>query len=375
MMRALVCAALLACGCDPIGKTLELTLESGCPNLGSAETVRVEVVSTPQIANSTRDLPASDVFGADATRRLVLLFPESVQTVDVTVRVLDPGGSERVSGFTHLDISQPGNYMRTMTLAAAACPVPDMSTSDPVTDLRIDFSANDGGCGVLRLTGGHADAPHLNDYNLPGDFTLEAWIYIRIPVPAPPAIERNIVGHWGSGAAGTASWALYLTPDRRPTIAISCNGTVGVPHFQWVSGNDSLQLDRWYHVAAEYEQSTQRGRVYVDGMLASTTPANLGCPMAHPVSGIPLTIAHDDLTGGRSFLGDVDEIRVSHGHRYATIHPFTPAHTLASDVSTVALFHFEPPASSGTTAADSSTRNNNAATLTPTDAVLTSHCR
>lgn len=194
-------------------------------------------------------------------------------------------------------------------------------------------------CGVLQLTGGQAASPSRAEYN-PTSFTLEAWI-------RPTSLDgyQNLLGHWGSQAGGTGSYALYLNGDN-PSLAIACNGmtVLSVPTFA------TIAQDQWTHVAATFDASTTTGAIYVNGQPGGST--NFGCsPLA--TTGVPVQIAYHDPEGGRSVQGMMDDARLSSVVRYTAA--FTPPASLAPDADTLALFRFE---GSGSVLTDESSLGN-----------------
>lgn len=218
-----------------------------------------------------------------------------------------------------------------LVLLCGAC-IPEFPSNNP--DLRP-------ACGVLQLTGGQASSPSRPEYN-PTSFTLEAWIR-----PSNLDGYQNILGHWGSFSATTASYALYLDGDN-PSLAIACDGKtlLAVPTFA------SIAQDQWTHVAATFDATTTTGAIYVNGQAGGST--NFSCaPLA--TTGVPLQIAYNDPAGGRSLQGLMDDARLSSVVRYTGA--FTPPASLVPDADTLALFRFE---GSGGTLTDESSLANHA---------------
>jgi hypothetical protein len=335
-MIRLLCLVALLSACTR-GKTLELQLSSGC-DLSTATTVRIETTL------GTTERTAAEVFAGSATPRLLLLLPEATPALDVTVRVLD-GTSERASGTTRVDFDGPGNYTRALPLTGPGCATPPDLTAIDLT-APPDLSASpDMPCGVLRLTGGSANAASQAFHNPPGSFTVEAWVYRHIPTPPPtPVNYYNIVGHWGVASLNTGSWALF-TDDSRPVFGVTCDGTVA--NMTRTMSTTQLQLDRWTHIAGVFNATNQRVYLFVDGQLIGSNMA--ACNRA-VTNNQPFQIAYNDPEGGDEFLGDVDDVRLTTGARYAG--PFTPDHRLPLEAETLALYHFDADG------ADSSTANN-----------------
>lgn len=200
------------------------------------------------------------------------------------------------------------------------------------------------GCGVLHLTGGSAASPSNSSYTVSA-FTLEAWIR-----PSTLVGDKNILGHWGVFSNNTGSYGLYMS-SAFPALGFTCNGGSFTP----VTSSVAIAADQWAHVAGVFDGTDSR--IYVNGVLRGTVTQSCAAP--HATTGIPFQIAYNDPEGGDSFLGYIDEARLSSVVRY-TGTSFTPQAILSSDSNTEALFHFE---GSGATLTDSSPQANHA-TLT-----------
>jgi hypothetical protein len=360
--RALVALGLCALGCGQ-GKTLEIRLAPAC-DLSSAESVRIDV-SGGGLATHSETRGAAEVFGPSGPARLLFLFPDSVTSVEVVVRVLAAGGTERASGSVQVSFDGPGNREEQLPLTGNGCLAPPDLGGDLGFDLTAPHDLADP-CGVLRLSGGSANAPARDAvYNPAGAFSVEAWVYPD--ATGTPPTSQNLVGHWGLGSASTGSWALYLA-GMKPSLGITCDGTL-TGNFQSVTAANALPQRQWHHVAGTFNPASQLGRVWVDGVIAGSGP--ITCSAAHATTGIPLQLAYNDPEGGGSFLGELDEVRLSSGLRYSA--PFTPAARVASDATTLALYHFDAPESVGTSCADSSSQMN--ASALSGSAALSVRCR
>lgn len=200
--------------------------------------------------------------------------------------------------------------------------------------------------GVADLSGGSLTAEGRPAYDV-GSFTLEVWFR---PSAAALMGDRNVFGRWGEFGM-TGSYALYLS-EGRPSLGLSCTGM----DFYAASAPGTLTAGAWVHLAATFEASTGRMRVFVDGTSVVSIDANdLGAP--DPCPPFPLTstanlvLGYDDPRGGDPAQGLVDEARLSDTVRYPD--EFTPATTFTADGNTIALYQFEdaslPAADSGAT--------------------------
>ena len=123
-----------------------------------------------------------------------------------------------------------------------------------------------------------------------GPVTTEAWFRA--------GQTNGTVLAWGEEKRPCKIMFNFLSP---PRIAIQC-------YFADVEARTSLATDRWYHVVHTY--SEKDSRVYVNGELDGTST---------PVLDLPKTsrLWIGGWYGNYHFVGDIDEVRISHGVRSA----------------------------------------------------------
>ncbi len=189
------------------------------------------------------------------------------------------------------------------------------------TDDYIDFSAS-------------ADT---NAFDVDGDFTLEAWIYMNSITGARTILAKR--DFTAATPPSTTNYALRVDNGSlrlfwyaSPSTLIDCfeNATPG--------GQASISATTWHHVAATFDSSTMVATLYVDGAnVYSVAMASMPEPNDYPLI---LGANYSSGTYGNDFSGIIDEIRISKNVRYTNnfTRPSTP---FLSDSNTVALFHFD----------------------------------
>ena len=144
------------------------------------------------------------------------------------------------------------------------------------------------------ITGTLADA---NAFNLPNDFTIEAWIYL-----ATTAGSHCITGKWGG--TGHFAFIFYVT-GTTIEFASGTNGQFGAI----TSVATSFSTNTWYHVAASRAGSSLR--LFQDGALLTTATETRDCSSVNTVSRLYVGMNQDGLIF--PFNGHIDELRITKG--------------------------------------------------------------
>lgn len=101
-------------------------------------------------------------------------------------------------------------------------------------------------------------------------FTAEAWVRLRNYAPAnkfPFLIWQD--GSWSFSASNFYSGGAA----GRPTMQVARSGGGEILNF---TASRNLVLSRWEHIAFVYDDSTKIGRVYLGGVLDTTSAAGTG---------------------------------------------------------------------------------------------------
>jgi glucose/arabinose dehydrogenase len=192
------------------------------------------------------------------------------------------------------------------------------------------------------------DAP-ARPVDVGGDFTLEWWM-------------KTAPGNaTGSCVAGNGGWLLGNILFNRDVSGAGDFGEYGVSLFgtggrlafgvdrlgtgNTICGTASVADGAWHHVAVVRASASGALRLYVDGQLdaqgvgpTGDVSYRDGRSTSFPNSD-PFLVVGGGKTGGASYRGWIDEVRVSDAARYAAA--FTPAGPFLSDGDTAALYHFD----------------------------------
>ena len=143
------------------------------------------------------------------------------------------------------------------------------------------------------------------NYDLPTDFTIEAWIY-----PTSLSSNRLIVDTYNASQAG--SYQLYWrSTGGSLAFYTQADGVV----LQDSSGSN-IQVNTWHHVAVTRSGSTFR--MFVDGTQVNST--TLTRDLTH---GIPVAIGYQQATNTNYFAGYMQDVRITKGLARYTAN-FTP---------------------------------------------------
>jgi hypothetical protein len=143
------------------------------------------------------------------------------------------------------------------------------------------------------------------DYDLPTDFTIEAWIY-----PTALSSNRLIVDTYSASQAG--SYQLYWrSTGGSLAFYTQADGVI----LQDSSGSN-IQVNTWHHVAVTRSGSTFR--MFVDGTQVNSTTFTRD--LTH---GIPVAIGYQQATNTNYFAGYMQDVRITKGLARYTAN-FTP---------------------------------------------------
>ncbi|HET6401156.1 MAG TPA: choice-of-anchor D domain-containing protein [Candidatus Kapabacteria bacterium] len=145
--------------------------------------------------------------------------------------------------------------------------------------------------------------------------TFEAWID---PQPQPGKIQY-IAGLWGPNKDNNDQWVLFIQ-DTKIYFALSKDNSYkgDSDNTVAVASVPDLYTNGWRHVAAVWDAQSTAARIYIDGVLVATVTNPL-----YPLTKLhvpednllPLQIGscnglNDDPVTNRTFLGQIDEVRL-----------------------------------------------------------------
>jgi hypothetical protein len=234
------------------------------------------------------------------------------------------------------------------------------STTKEPTPVCIDGDPCSGHARALYFRGAYdrVEIPSSSALDLPQDFALEAWVLVK-----SYAAGHGVLNRWIPGVGDIE--LTFGTPEPLPQLELPSLEAVPShvlaswafvrPDYWLTAVAPSLPvIDSWHHVAAVYGGGQYR--LYVDGAVVSAFAATE--PVANPESTLYLgaTARHErtfDGSLGTLYWPPIDgfiaDVRLSSGNRYPA--DFTPEAHLATDASTIALWHLDE--GKGATATDS----------------------
>ena len=151
--------------------------------------------------------------------------------------------------------------------------------------------------------------------NLGSALTFEAWID---PQPQPGKIQY-IAGLWGPNKDNNDQWVLYIRGTQIYFELSKDNSYKGdTDNTIAIANVPDLYTNGWRHIAAVWDAQSTAARIYIDGALrASATNPLYPCAKLHVPDDpqLPFQIGscnglYDDTVSRRTFLGQIDEIRL-----------------------------------------------------------------
>lgn len=159
-----------------------------------------------------------------------------------------------------------------------------------------------------------------------GDFTFEGWFYAT-----NWSSYRTL---WTSGnGSNQGNCAIYMNGGN--TMEIYNNG-VGPALFS--RSGFSMSTNTWYHIAVTRSGSTMR--CFKNGTQVSTSATQA---YNFKSAGTRAYIGNDGISGGFSFVGHIDSLRVTKGLARYTANFTEPTAALENDSNTSLLCQFEQP--------------------------------
>ena len=137
-------------------------------------------------------------------------------------------------------------------------------------------------------------------WNFPGDFTIEAWIYLTAAIGSGAHAEYALAAQWSGG--GGLCWLWYLKSDGFSIVLGDGSPIIGYDN----RGSVSLNAGQWHHVALVRSAGTLSS--YLDGSRFGTYSSSIN------LSGNAALTIGDQTDGSvRPFFGLIDEFRITKG--------------------------------------------------------------
>ena len=251
-----------------------------------------------------------------------------------------------------------------LSCAATACEndvaVQLLPPDPPPPAVCVDGEPCSGRAWALSFQGAYdrIEIPSASQLDLPQDFAIEAWVWVR-----SYDAGHGILNRWIPGVGDLQ--LTFGTPEPLPQLelpsleqvpshVLASWGFVRPDYWLTTVAPALPSVEAWHHLASSYGGGSFR--LYVDGTLVGSMDSTE--PVANPQSTLYLgaTARHErafDSAGGTLYWPPIDgfiaEVRLSSSNRYAA--DFTPEKRLKADAATLALWHLDEGV--GTIAGDS----------------------
>ncbi|MEM1094706.1 MAG: LamG-like jellyroll fold domain-containing protein [Bacteroidota bacterium] len=267
-----------------------------------------------------------------ASVRSPLLAPSSIRD-DFYFRVGNANGTDadangvniQVIPYTMVNgVPTPGTAVNALTLNGPITP-----HVGAMRYHRLDLSAYQGQMVQVVVTATGSEAIYLDDFSGidPANYTVASEPGLAWVGDGAQVYELGQHANFGitGGSFAIEGWFKFDNPMQQQTL-IGDNGPGslrqllhielrnGRPHFGFYAddlhSSETLQANRWYHLAFTYNHAENRQYIYVDGLERGERVA--GGPLAAP-SGSSLFIGQSGL-GVTPMRGQVDELRIWRKH-------------------------------------------------------------
>lgn len=184
-----------------------------------------------------------------------------------------------------------------------------MNDLETVGNAQISTGVVKYGTGSLAFNGStdYLTSPQSVNIDLPGDFTVECWIYF-----GSVSGTSAIVGKWGG--SGAYAWVLQYISGTGLRFYTGVSGGLGTS----IAGAWTPSTGVWYHIAVS--RSSGSVRLFVNGSQVGTTTTNTdNCTTSNQA----LNIGRNADTNIQYLNGYIDDLRITKGVARYTAN-FTP---------------------------------------------------
>jgi hypothetical protein len=162
-------------------------------------------------------------------------------------------------------------------------------------------------------TGDYLKAPYNPAYSLPGDFTVETWIYLT---SAAGTGNQTIASYQYNNSDGTGVWGFYLNGSGPYTLYFNTQGTNHAS-----TTTVAIPINTWTHVT--YCRSGSTGRFFVNGTIVGSSVADSSTYSSTSGS---LFVGIMSNASSAPLYGYLDDFRITNGYARYTSN-FTPPTT------------------------------------------------
>jgi hypothetical protein len=190
-----------------------------------------------------------------------------------------------------------------------------MTTMETVGDAKLSTAVSKFGGSSMSFdgTGDYLKAPFNPAYSLPGDFTVETWIYLT---SAAGTGNQTIASFGYNNSTGAGPWGFYLNGNGPYTLYFN-----STPGNKASTTTVAIPINTWTHVT--YCRTGSTGRFFVNGTIVGTAIAD-----AFTYSGTTESLFVGIMSDASSapLYGYLDDLRITKGvARYTS--NFTPPTT------------------------------------------------
>ncbi|MEK7950531.1 LamG-like jellyroll fold domain-containing protein [Luteolibacter soli] len=162
---------------------------------------------------------------------------------------------------------------------------------------------------AVQGAGNLVEIPNTAAINNAGSFSAEVWLK-PTSIPATGALISPIASfRENDNVYGRAGWLIYQGDAATGFNFRAYNRNGSTFTFSITSGAGTVTAGAWHHVVATWDSTTNQGKLYVNGVLCSTsavvTPSGPNNSTYEPNNTRPLTLGSRD--GAFGWSGDLDE--------------------------------------------------------------------
>jgi hypothetical protein len=160
------------------------------------------------------------------------------------------------------------------------------------------FAGGGSWAGGIRDSGGsfnganYVSVPAHANFNSPGSFSISLWVWPEVLDGVYRGLMYKDFEQWGQT---TTAWRLLVTPQNKVRFDARAD-------LHMLDSITSLEPRRWAHIAAVYDLSAGKMRLYLNGVLENEV-------LGDPNNGLnlPIVIGKEEWS---SFSGVIDEVRM-----------------------------------------------------------------
>ena len=193
------------------------------------------------------------------------------------------------------------------------------------------------GAVAFRGTNDRLDVPKSTDFDFPGEFTMEGWIYANsLPTGSDDYSEVKTIFESIDWNSQLGQYQFGISNDNRVQFYVYNNANT------YIKGTTTLGIRRWYHLAVSRDSSNDI-RLFVNGILETTS--NNSYSLSNSNQPNPARIGRTKISSNfKSLDGFISNVRVIKGTALYTSN-FTPPTEPLTEVTNTKLLCCQSPTS------------------------------